>query len=172
MIAIGRFEDALDHIDQRAKDPDVKMTSRHLLMAVCLAHHLKLADRRDDYLNKLIAYPPEEGKRLRFALLGDLFQQALTDGKMDLDKSIVWAETHDGETHQNWKEYVPWFMAAMGDERGKQMLFEFSRTEAMGPNVAAKYRALSRSLGAKEADIRPTNLSGAHELGPIEGPAE
>lgn len=167
-IITGQYEQAFDLVEARDAEAGVTLTSRELLQAVCLAQHLRLKDKRDAYLDRLIAFPPEDGERLRFALLGDILKRGLEDGRMDLEAVQAWIETHDDEFASEWTHHGLWFMVSMGGDNRDYALERLSvqcrLVASMGHTGIAWCRSVARANGLAPEKMRPMGFAGAHEL--------
>lgn len=163
-ISAGEFEEAFKQVESRWGDADNPITSRELMQGLCLAQQLGLEKKRDAYLERLINFPPVDGKRLRFALLAELCRDALDKGEFDSDKVKAWIKEHDDEYESQWHHFGVWFMAASGDwDQAKPLLLKKSKSVLMDNSAIQWYRAVARSYGATDQEIRPTNFYGAHE---------
>ena len=161
LIQAGRFEEALQLILDSEKLGEI--STRELINGVCLSHQLGRDEDRDRLLSKLIQYPLVRGERLRFCLLGDIFQAILDGNPFDPEALEAWHVVHDDKDKTQGTMYVGWFLMANGDhENGLPLL----RTLAIYPGINRTFtneaRAVLRCEGYDNTDMRPTGFHQAH----------
>lgn len=161
LVQADQFDEALQLVLDREKTDS--LTSRELLNGVCLAHSLAKDEVRDRLLNKLINYPAEDGKRLRFSLLGDMIKSLLDGKPFDAKALDAWHEQHD-QLGEQGNLYIGWVLVSSGDhERGVPMLRRFATSPSLTGMFTLDARAILRYEGYENDSMRPTGGEWAHD---------
>ncbi len=161
LIQADRMEEAMQLI--LARENADSFTTREMIKGLCLAHQLGQDKDRDRLLDNLINYPPKNGERLRFCLLGDIIKSVLDGGELDLKALADWHVKHDIENRAHGDFYLGWFLLASGEH---ELALPLLKPIATVPNLIHLYTLQARSIlrfeGYDNEDMLPTGFKAGH----------
>lgn len=160
-IGMGLYEQALERVE--ANIAEGQHNPRVLSFGVMVAQRLGRDELRDKLLTMLIDYPLVEGKRTRFALLGDLMRRGLEKGKIDWPAAEQWAKEHD-EDGVEMPMALGLFALQMPNDRDRALaeLLALAKLPKYDGPLTIIARAALRLEGYTDEQILPTGFAG-HE---------
>ena len=161
LVSAGRFEQALQVVVEREKTGEI--TTRELINGVCLAHQAADDELRDRLLTQLIDFPPVEGERLRFSILGEMIKEYFGGKPFDSEALDAWHDQYDQDYGAQGYFYVGWLCMASGEhELGLKYLLPFARDPDFKESFTQESRSILRYEGIPNDQMRPTGFPYAH----------